>query len=306
MITKFKIFESITDDLIKEFDDDFIEKYYDENYYMDTTEIIELWPSVLEGAYDEQRFKYNFIKNIIDDTTFDYIDDYQLKEFIKDKLTPKKEELIVKLYNKVNDYEGDDYEEDYSKYMLDDLDEDQLREVSLIDNYDDEVIEYCVKQQFYGMDADEILETYYSKDGEMPTGHDLYDIIGNYIIGGGDALLKKWKDNADYYSKKDFLLNDIDSVIELQNYILNKEDESVLQLAELFKNNINDYNTVENDYRFQKLYIEQYVKNNDDGTTDELIEKALLFLNKNFELDPQIEEEYKENMWIIDAEKYNV
>ena len=54
--------------------------------------------------------------------------------------------------------------------------------------------------------------------------------------------------------------------------------------------------SIGNEYDFQKLYIEK--KKN--------IEKAVKNLYDKFGINPKIAEEYKDYMYVIDAEKYNL
>jgi len=298
MITNFKIFESeetVEDKLVDELNREEIEKFYDEKYDMDIQTLLECWPEGLENTYDEDKFVRDFIYNYALDREFEDFDNYDFIKYIKDNITERKKKKIVSIYNEIND----ETNIKYKKSMLINLENDQLIEIMLEDEEEIDIKIQLAKNQC-GDDADDILQTYYSDENGEPKGENLYNIIFKYIDGGDDALIKKWKFNEDFEEKKSYISNLIEYDIELQRYILNKNENTVLLFAELFKGSSEDIST---EYKFQKLYIEKSLKkyNHEDS-----VAKLLKFLYDEFGLNSEIEKEYENDLWLINSEKYNL
>jgi hypothetical protein len=196
----------------------------------------------------------------------------------------------------------------YEEYMFKDLDEDELK--SMIEDLgeEEEYVEWVVKRRYEGMDAKDLIEDMYGDVTKMKS-EDLYNIVQWYI--DDEAIEKYYKDNEDFENKKEFVKYEIKNKIDLQKEILEKNKSNVLKLAQLYEEESCDED-MSNEYNFQKLYIEEYVKDNideDDFEKDEknhLIATALKYLNDNFDLDKNIEEEYDAWRWMIDASNYNL
>lgn len=196
---------------------------------------------------------------------------------------------------------------DYDDDMLDELDDDQLWNI-ISDADDYEFFKEMANIRYKNRTAQDILEEFGYL--ELPTGHRrqkydynsvaeyIYDKFSQYV--DDDELVKNWNDSYDIDYKKEQIRDDIYRKTELQEKIL--DDDTVLKLAELFslKNDAN----IGDDYYFQKKYIEQYVKENEND--DDRYETALLFLDDNFGLDADIKNEYPNNLRYVMAKDYDI
>jgi hypothetical protein len=216
--------------------------------------------------------------------------------------------IIVKKGQTVND---DDVlakiDVDYDDYLLDELDEDQLWEI--IEEHDeDDFKDTIIRNRYEGQSAEDILSEFGYL--ELPDSHSyygrsqksyhsvaamVYDKWGQYI--DDDGIIDEWNDNEDIDYKKEQVQSYIYDVPDLQRDILS--EETVLRLAELFEeesgNNIGD------EYEFQKLYIEEYAKENEDD--GDRYADAILYLAENFNLNDKISQEYPNHLWKKEAEQ---
>lgn len=216
--------------------------------------------------------------------------------------------IIVKKGQSVND---DDVlariEVDYDDDLLDELDEDQLWEI--IEEHDeDDFKDTTIRNRYDGQSAEDILSefgylelpdphSYYGS--KQQTYHSVaemvYDKWGQYI--DDDGIIDEWNDNEDIDYKKEQVQSYIYDVPDLQIDILS--EETVLRLAELFEeepgNNIGD------EYEFQKLYIEEYAKENEDD--GDRYADAILYLAENFNLNDKISQEYPNHLWKKEGEQ---
>jgi len=358
-----KIYENASDDLIDELSDDTIEEYYDKHYTNDDVEeLVSLWPDLIWRHIDDESFVEDFINDEINNLGIEDVSNKDdLRDFIEDNLTTKKENKIIELWkdkqddNKNNDkvskidgtvsiIKDDEYKiiitsndgiiknykipepheilvDDgqivskgttlstlaYDDDMLADLDEDELREVIEDSGEADDYVEKIIRKRYEGEDAQSIIENMLGK----LEGKELYDMVQNYL--DDDAIIQDYKDNEDYGYKKEVVADSIYRDIDLQREILENNKNNVLKLAELFAENSSS-NNISDEYEFQKLYIEEYVKDYIDGDEDsydekergDLRAKALKYLNDNFELDSDIETEYEKDMWMVSSGKYNL
>lgn len=293
MIVKFKLFESkVEDEIEQQFGEDFITEYFDKNLAEDDAEqIISLWPQTAWDHIDDDEFVNDYIRNEINNL---YINDFDDEEefilYIEDHLTTAKEKKIIEIYNENNGEEELEYDSD----MLDELSEEELKSVISEDDEEDDFVEFAVKRRYEDESAQEILENIYGKDID---GRTLYNAISNYI--DDDEIIKDYNDHVDYTEKKERVLDNLCSEFDttLQDELLEIDDDNILLLAEYYKETNNDFT----DYNLQKLYIEKSAEKKPEGTAI-----ALKFLHDNFGLDSDIEEEYKDEMWLIGIEKYNV
>lgn len=216
--------------------------------------------------------------------------------------------IIVKKGQTVND---DDVlariDVDYDDDLLDELDNDQLWEI--IEEHDeDDFKDKTIRKKYEGQSAEDILSEFGYL--ELPDSHSyygrsqksyhsiaemVYDKWGEYIDDNG--IIDEYNDGDDLDYKKEEVQNYIYNEPYLQRNILS--EETVLRLAELFEeesgNNIGD------EYDFQKLYIEQYAKENEDD--DNRYADAILYLAKNFNLNDQISKEYPNHLWKKEGEQ---
>ncbi len=317
MITNFKIFENnqLTSDLIDYADQRFVDDIFDNEYHIDGDEAMYMYPGYIWSNFDEERFVNDFKQGMEESMTLEDIYDDELKKFIKDNLSIRKKEKIVELY-KDNYFDEDESESNYDlddyENMIDDFDDDELREIIEDDNEEYEVVEQSAKNMYGEYTAIDILYDFHGIDGHFydkkdthsfrDTYDDKYKELKNAVINyvDLDGIAKEWKDNEDSEYRKEFVQEYIYDNEDIQRSILSNNKPSVLDLFELFVDkkgsNIGD------EYKFQKAYIEEFVDDEDDNN----IPTALKNLYDNFTLDGEIEKEYSEHMWKVYSDKYNI
>jgi len=208
----------------------------------------------------------------------------------------------------------------FDKYLIDDLDKYQLREVIEEDSNEADFVNYMVKDRYESMSAEEIIDEIYGDPREMEV-NELYEIIKNYI--DEDKFVEKWIKDEDFDFKKHFVIDNIYRSKKLQRNIFDNNPDRLLDLVELFdetkkwKGNEN----IGNEYDFQLKYIEKIIekqKEEDQEYEDEPIEfdekyesklkaSALEYLYDNFGLDPEIKTEFKKYLWrVIPKKGYNL
>jgi hypothetical protein len=323
MITKFKLFERAesTSELIDEFDDNYIEEYFDENFGMSAKEIVEYWPSTISRLVDEEEFIKDFISDMCEGREISEFDDMDIKDYIINNQTTRKEEKIIEIYKRKKEDEEDEEDEklkqdeedeeelEYDDDLLDDFDKDELIEVIEDCNEESELIEYLMNSCYGKYTVDDYISEFFGKNA---TGKDLMKTFGNYL--DDDKIEKDYLDNTDFDYKKETVEENIHASRDLQEELLEINPENSIALAELFIDNSGEKN-ISNEYNFQKAYIESYLmKKIEDEEIDEknerekstTIAEAVKYLYDNFSLNSDIEEEYEEYMWMITSDKYNI
>lgn len=295
MITTFKIFEnSLTKKLVNQFDDDFILYYFNKNFSESAKDIIDLWPSTIWKYVDDDKYIEDLMDSEKQELNINDFNDDDYKKYIIDNISDKKENMILKLYNKKKHSNEIEYDDD----MLDDLSEKQLRKIIEKENEEIEFVNYSVDNRYKNKDAQEIIKDEWG----ISDGLELYKILSNYI--DDDKIESDYINDSDKESR---LEEEICSDKLLQTKLLGIKKSNVFLLAKLFiKNSTED--TICNEYNFQKIYIEKYVKKNKENIEQvgQLRAIAIRFLNDNFELNEDIQEEYKDDMWLIKTDKYNI
>jgi hypothetical protein len=317
MITKFKIFESSSQyELIDYVDENEINEFFDDNYYIDPEEAIYIWPKLIWDTIDDKKFVKDYFNDFISSYTLSDIDDDQLREFIKNHLTYKKEEKIRKLYLYNN--EGEDiYDEDDYENMLDEFDDDDLKSVALEDNDEYDIIKYTYQDPHEDYKAIDMISDFYGLDPyfynkKQNRWNNTYDedfkrikrIVWNYL--DNDKIVELYKASEDDEYKKEYVKEFIFKSPNLQRNILKNNKEAILDLFELLVEEDGGPN-IGDEYDFQKAFIEKYEKENpDEEDEDMLIPTALKKLNDEFGLNKKIRKEYKDYTILIDLDKYNL
>ena len=189
----------------------------------------------------------------------------------------------------------------YEEYMFEELDEDELRQMIEDENEADEFVEAEIRRRYEGEDARTIIEDIY---GSKIEGKELYNMVQYYI--DDDAIEKEYKEYEDYETKANFVKDYIYKEIDFQRTILKANKSNVLKLANLFVLAESEEH-IADEYKFQKLYIREYVKENiDEDTKANLKALALKYLYDNFGIDDDIEKEYSKYTWLVLASKYNI
>lgn len=343
MIKKFIIFEnysiyySATKELINQLDSSFVEEYYSKHLaYTDIDDILEKDPSIIWNHVNDK----SAMEDVIDDEcNFSDLEDFHiddLKERIKDdnNLSDDDKNKIYQKYidenftDKIEDLKSDlelvddedDIEEIKNKIeeikdvkerdiddIVDELSEDNIHELidDIYDRY--EFIRDMLNDRYLNYTLQDYFEEVY---GNISFGRKSgYDWILNYV--DDSAVIEEYNNNEDYSYKEDRVQEDIGSSIDIQEELLRIDSKNSLLLFDVFTNNsYANADTIENDYEFQKAYINSYSENYADGLDDEYVgegkAEALKKLNDNFNLDSYIEEEYSEFMYKVISNRFNL
>lgn len=277
------------DDLVELFSQKFIEEYFDEGYEIGAAEAakqVNLWNFVnIDGV------RTALIKELAEDketdnkdfSNSDYID------FIKEK----------KL-------ESEDLNEIIDKYNLGNLKYEEilakLTREQLIDLIEDNDEEYEFKEKYYlewyeNIHPEEILIELH---GKHSVEEDLYSYLFHYV--DDNDIINDYINRIDFDTKVEYVRDYICSDIGLQEMLLKINKNTVDALFDV----MDEENTLGNEYVFQKLYIKTNVKKEDPEDEDEITAHVLKQIKNKFGLNPKIEKEYSEYMYLINAEKYNL
>ena len=297
MIKSFKIFERYhnpSKELVDQFDDEFIDEYFDKHCLMDAEQIIDLWPSSIWQFIDDNKYIEDFIRGEISSLSIDDFSDYDYKNYIINNITYEKELKVIDFYNKLKNKNETIYDHD----MVEDLTEEQLREIIESENEEEDFVEYNITDRYENMTAKDIIDEMY---GSRIEGDELYKIFTNYI--DDDEIVEHWKGETDKGSE---IQENISGSPELQNKLLDIDKANVILLAKLFTEETYGNNNSKK-YKFQKLFITEYVKEHaDDNTDDYLRAEAIKYLHDKFGLNAKIEKEYSDDMWLISSDRYNL
>lgn len=300
MIKKFKLFESIyttIDELSQQFDDDFIDEFFDEHCSMTAQEIIELWPNSIWKFINDDEYVDDFIRDEINNYSIEDYSEHDYRLYLIANITDDKEEKIIKLYNK-KEKENKDY---YDSDMLDVLTEKQLRKIIKSENEEEELVEFAAKYRYEDKDAEEIYNEIYGRGDDM--GKEIYQMFSYYV--DDDEIIDDWKENT---NKREEIQELISYTPELQYKLLTIDKSNVFLLSELFIDRADDEN-ISKKYKFQKIYIKEYVNDkikDESESEDHLKAVAIKFLYDNFKLNKKIEKEFSDDMWLANADKYNL
>lgn len=194
----------------------------------------------------------------------------------------------------------------YNDDMLDKLDAEEMKKIITDDNEEEEFINDLVDSRYDEYTtAKDIVDDMYGNVDQL-SGKELNQWFYNYL--DDDALIAAYKDGEELDHKKDMFGENIYCNTDIQEKILEEEPSSVLELAKLFSDG-NSSETIEGYYDFQKIYIEQYIKvNEDDDDKPTLIAQALynLFVEYKFEKDINIMDEFSEYMYMVDGDTFKI
>ena len=337
MITNFKIYgklitESVESNLADQFDYDFVEKYYKKHHKIGLDEIISMSSHEnIMNCFNGNKYKEDFLRNY--SYEFSEFDKGDLKPYIENNLDDEKKIKILEIYNKNNEDEDDeDYEKEteYSSYMLDELDADELREVIEDSREEDDCTDWIIQNWYAGQDGEDLFNELsgfskkknqygggysyykYNKYGSSVAmdGSELYNAVSDYI--DTKKLKKQWKDSEDFDYKKDTIAEEIYNSLVLQRHLIKKDPDNVTALIKLWKKNKFNSENIGDEYKFQKAYINKKLEDkmgegDDEEYKTKLIEDSLDFLYKKFGVNDKIAKEYEPYMWKIEAQyKYNL
>lgn len=197
----------------------------------------------------------------------------------------------------------------YDDNMLDDISGDEMKNIIEELNEEEEFMDDLIESLYDEYTtAKDIVENMYGSTDNMD-GKEIMNWFYNYI--DDDGIIEDYKSNEDFDYKKERISDMIERIIELQEEVLKANKKNSLKLAELFKDNMN-YDNISDEYDFQKAFIESYVEENALEDDKEDIEQETasaltkLSVDYNFELHPDIKSEYKDHMYGVDANKFNI
>jgi len=245
-----------------------IEEHYKEHQDITYEQLCEMNPEFIwkREYIDEDKFKENIIEDKIDKIIYKGID--------------------------FNDYELDEYEgffeENYKEYVNDKTSEDELIEIIKKENLEREFLKFTYEDRYWNKDPEEI-----AKMNDKNYIDNTYDLTYMYV--DDNKVVDDYIDNINWDLKVDYVAEDIPWSPQLQQKIFEYDPKNVLILFDVieFEGEIG----IAKDYEFQKAYIEHY-----KGETPE----ALKNLHDKFGLNDKIKEEFKSELYMIDAEKYNL
>jgi len=294
MITKFKIFEGVIpqdeDDLAELFSQKYIEDYYDKNCKFDAEEAssyVNLW-----NYCDHNKVRSGLIEELVESS---YIDDkefttYDYVNFIKTNMLKQVKPELDK-FNKEYNF-GETYEELLNRYYRKDLirmiDDEYMDDFFLRDYYEDK----------YSDEHPEVL-LYRIYGKHAVNGSNLYEYLKDYV--NEDKVIEDAKDKIQFETKFDFLRNNIFYEKELQYKLLEINPDTIEALFDV----IYEENTIGAEYDFQKKYIEYQNKMYSEKGYDSIAD-SIKKIHDRFGLNPEIEKEYQEHTYLIDAQKYNL
>lgn len=307
MIKKFKIFEGYNDndDIISLLNDDDIEDLWSDRYYYDDVEeIFKMNVKHNLNFVNGDSFLTDIISDQIDNYNVDDFDDYDFKNWIKDNIKPDIKEEVLKIYIK-NNYSENDVTSDveYDDSLLDELDENELKNIIVDLNYEGNFVEDTIRSRYENYDIYDYLDDYYGRDYDK-YANEIYNTLSYYI--DENKMVEDFNNNEDFDYKKETISNDIEYNIDIQKAIIEKDNYNILKLAKYLSNNNSTHNIMD-EYEYQKMYIEEYAKKKSNKKQAENAKaKALKFINDEFKLDSNIEDEYIDDMWMVNAANFNL
>jgi hypothetical protein len=294
MITQFKIFENKKvfedeDDLALLFTQEFIEEYYKNDSTINAEEAsmgVHLWDFVK----DLEKVKNYLISKKVDGSRLEdsIFTKYDMQDYIENKLLKNIQPELDKFRKK---YDLGFME---NKDILDKMDKKDFIKILYSNNAETDFIGYFYEDLYDDTHPEDILIEIY---GENTVCENLYGLIKEFL--DDDEIIEEYYRKTDFENKFDYLKDNIYIDRVLQEKLLKINSDTVFALFDILEDDRdrNDiHKTIGDEYDFQKLYID---KNEDK-------EIAIKDLYNKFGINPKIAEEYKDYMYIIDAQNYNL
>jgi len=280
----YKLFENIAldeSDLADLFSEDFIEKYFEENYEVN-----------MEDVYERLNLWYYVDKDLIKQNEIDYL--VSVVEIDDLKFNKKNYIDFIK-----NNIKGVHYEK---------LDREQLIDVICDHDKETEFLEEYFKEEYINYDAEDLLIEIYGKNY---VNENLHDLLKDYLNVHEEKLIQICLDSFSFDFKYNYFVDWIGEDINLQKKLIEMDSTTVIPLFGIMSTY--ESKSIGKTYEYQKKYIEECIKEydkeydeNEIEEKNEKIAKELKKINDKFKLDPKIEKEYGEYTYLIDTEKYNL
>lgn len=283
MITKFKLFERAEDedDLADQFSQEYIEKYYDMNYEIPTDDAV-IWAN-LWNYVDKDSVKEGLIKEKVRENDLDEFNNEQLTNYILDNM---KELLEPKMDRLIKKYELSDLED-----ILEAMPKKRIAHLIYDEDLSADFIKKYYEEEWEDKDVEEILMELHGKNA-IENNEELYNYLFPYL--NEESMIEDYKNSIQFEDKYEYLAYRICSDMDLQQKLIEMDSDNVFALFDIMEN------TTGEEYAFQKLYLDKIKE--EDGN----IAMAIKDIDERYGLNPKIEEEYKEYLYIINAEKYNI
>ena len=309
MIKTFKIFEDwsnvskITTKLVDQFSQEFIDKFFEDNYMESADEIIDNWPNYIYNNIEDGWLE-NFIENEINAFGIDDFDEYDYSNFLENELNDDIEKKVLKTYNKKLIKNGKEPKDEYEYYMLDinldiKLSKKELKKIITDLDLEEDFIKYTINKRYENQDEVDLVNEFF---GNRPNSEDLWRFFNGYIDEEG--IVSDWLDDQD---KTERLKEEIYREKQLQEELLRINKRNAVLLAKLFIEEKDD--NIGDTYNFQKAYMKYILhdkKTNIGKSKEDILAEALKFLKDNFGLNNKIAEKYNDYMWIVNTDKYGL
>ena len=279
MITKFKIFEKQEeknfldeDDLMELFSQDFIEEYFDENYEVseeDAARMLNLW---------------NYVN--LDDVRDNLIEELAGHSKIKDKKYTKRD--FIDYIKTMDDI-------DINLEELKSMSRKELIEIIYEAGESEDFLLKKLKEEYEDVHPEQLLIVIYGKYAIEDDENLLYYLREYLDI---NEIIEDARDKIDFEYKYDYLKDYICNDENLQKKLLELDPNTIQALFDI----MDEDRSIGNTYNFQKEYIDYNVKK----YGNDILPKVLKDIYDKYGLDPDIDKEYEEYTYLINAEKYNL
>lgn len=298
-IKEFKLFENnvhLKVQLIDQLDVDDIDKLYDIIFKYNTIEeVFDLSTDFVLKYIDDNEFINDIIDEEINNSIIDDFGEYDYKDWLNENQYADIEDEILETYIRNNEDEIDSQIE-FSNDMINQLDEDDLKKIIINLNYTDDFISDMIHNRYYNCSVSDYL---YENYGSYLNFNIIYPIIRDYI--DESIIIDDFNDSIGDYERRNMIYDNVEYYAEIQKYLVNIDNNNIIYLSEIL---IGKVFTIFEEYEYQKIYIEKYA---DKNLNDENAKaKAIKFLNDNFKLDSDIEDEYADDIWMINADNFNL
>ena len=133
--------------------------------------------------------------------------------------------------------------------------------------------------------------------GKHAIEDNLYPYLQDFV--DDNEIIEDYMNNIDFTNKYEFFRDSIIHDKNLQEKIIEMDPNTVEVLFDIIDTYEREDN-FGNEYKFQKIYLDQY------KGEDESVAVAIKEINDKFILHPVIKKEYRDYMYLIDAESFNL
>lgn len=293
------------DELIDQLGDTFIEEYYQEHHWREAEELIQLFPNQIFYHFDDDAFMDSWISGerdnfSVSDNEYEY-EDYLLHKYNDTEISDEDEEKIINIFKEDND----EIDEDELKDMyLDDIikEMDNNQRLSVIENVfsEDDFTDWVLDKRYGKKDAEDVVIDLYGR--KWYEDRKIIEWLDNWV---DDASFEKWyMDNEEYDHMRDTVEDDMKTDKKIQRKLLNMSSENAIKLYYMFEDMDDTSKTIADTYKFQQAYIEEWAK--EDSDDPDAKEQAIGDLHKITQIHPDIAKEYRDYMFYVDVDKYNL